>query len=292
MRIWSVSPYFGEQDVALIKWGEQRTQVGTFVFLEANRNHQGQPREQVGLPPELQTRPEVRYGFIDLPVDEPWNMEMEHRARLISAMPDLEPDDLVVVSDLDEVLSAEWIERFAARDFSLPSQIAFPIHPYRLDWRWKGRVQEGWCRCTVASGRQVLEDGTNGVLVGAKCLSLCERTAGWHFTYQGAPEQLVLKANSIADGWTSKATLEDARRSIAEGVDLFGRDRPVEPVPLKRLPTYVQQNRERFSHLLRGGENGQQDEGRNGDQGEARYGQEADGREVVASEGDSPADLP
>lgn len=286
MRVWSVSPYFGERDIALIKWGEQREVVDTFVFMEASRNHQGQPREQVGLGEPLHSLPEVRYGFYDLPKSEPWEMEMGQRAKLIAGMPDLEPEDLVIVSDLDEILSAGWIRRFAAGDWTLPAQIAFTIHPYRLDWRWAMPVEEGWCRCTVARGHQVLEHGTNGVLIGPKYNVLLEREAGWHFTYQGTPEQLVHKAHSIADGWTAGVTVEDARRSIAEGVDLFGRDRPVEPVPLEELPRYVQRNRARFSHLLReGDEDGRQD-------GNEEGGTQAEGRQVPEDEGSTEADLP
>lgn len=260
MSVWSVSPYFGEYDIASIKLQEQREVVDRFVLLEADRDHQGKLRQYSWF--EIAAdMPDVRYGQVDLPRGEPWELEGQHRAALQSLMPELQDTDLVIISDLDEILSDSYIARATWGEWLLPAQIAFPIYPYRLDWRWTRPVEIGWCRCTIATGAQVRKRGTDGVIKGGKASKVVASDAGWHFTYQGTAEQIALKAASVADTWTAKATVEDARRSIETGVDLFGRDRPVEPVPLDELPRYVQQNQERFAHLLRGGSDGNDEEG-------------------------------
>lgn len=263
MKVWSASPYFGERDVAEIKIKEQWPAVDYFVFAEGDRDHQGRPRSSVGVGDWAK---QVRYAEVEVPFDdEPWVMEGHHRALLLDQMPDLAEDDIVIVSDLDEILSAAFIRRIAQMEWTLPAQFAFPIYPYRLDWRWTLAIEPGWCRCTAATGAQVLASGTDGVVKGDKFTTVVDKHAGWHFTYQGTPEQITLKARSIADGWTAGVTLADAQRAIDTGEDLFGRERPVEPVRLEELPVYVQQNPARFRHLLRGGGHGEEEEGRAGE---------------------------
>lgn len=267
MTVFALSPYFGEDDVLEIKIAEQAPYVDVFAFVEARTDHQGRKRK-LAWPdsPKLKELAEpwgaeIRYEAISLPEwMQPWEKEGFQRETLGELVPDVEPGDLVIVSDLDEILRGGVIADLIEREYTLPAQIAFPIHPYRLDYQWTLPVQSGWCCCTAVSGTQFLEYGAQRSVKEAHKFTILTGAYGWHFTYQGDAQRIVHKAQSLADGWTGElANAEAAERAIEQGVDLFGRDRPVRLVPLHALPVYVRQNQARFSHLLRGGSHGKEE---------------------------------
>jgi beta-1,4-mannosyl-glycoprotein beta-1,4-N-acetylglucosaminyltransferase len=262
VRAFALSPYFGEDEVLEIKVAEQAPYVDVFGFIEARTDHQGRKR-RLRWSKALQERllhlagpydAEIRYEAIALPESmAPWEKEGYQRETLGELATDVLPDDLVIVSDLDEILRGAVIHELRGKEYTLPAQIAFPIHPYRLDYQWKLPVEPGWCLCTAVSGAQMLEWGTQRAVKEAHKFTVLAGPYGWHFTYQGDPQWIVTKAKSIADGWTGElVSLEAAERAVATGADVFGRERPVRQVELHELPVYVQQNQARFRHLLRG----------------------------------------
>lgn len=265
-RVYSLSPYFGEEEILEIKLAEQGPVVDVFCFLEAKQNHQGRRRDLTwneDLAQQMSARfhNEIRYDAISLSSSmTPWEKEGHQRERLGYLADDCHDDDLIIISDLDEVLRADIIRELRAGTWTLPAQIAFPIHPYRLDWQWTLPVESGWCQCTAVNGEQFAHWGAQGAVKSAHKFTVLTGNYGWHFTYQGDAERIVHKAKSIADGWTGElATVERAQQAIAEGVDVFGRDRPVRAVPMEELPVWVRENQARFRHLLRGGEDGQEE---------------------------------
>lgn len=267
MRVFALSPYFGEREVLEIKIAEQAPQVDVFGFIEARQDHQGRPRtlawEQESAVHSLaeQQGAEIRYGAIGLPERmAPWEKEGYQREALGELVPDVQPGDIVIISDLDEILRGDVIHDLRERQYTLPAQIAFPIHPYRLDYQWTLPVDPGWCLCTAVSGEQFREYGAHVAVKDTHKFTVLTGAYGWHFTYQGDAEWIVNKAKSIADGWTGElAKPEGAQRAVAEGVDVFGRERPVRQVKMHELPVYVQENQARFSHLLRGGSHGEEE---------------------------------
>lgn len=267
-RVFSLTPYFGEDDVLEIKVAEQAPYVDVFCLIEATTDHQGKPRSLTWSEPSrvhelaAQHKAEIRYDSITFPPGmQPWEREGFQRASLSELADDVAPADLIIISDLDEVLRGSMIFELREREYTLPAQIAFPIHPYRLDWQWTLPVEIGWCLCTAVNGQQLMEWGAQRAVKEAhKYTQLTGPQYGWHFTYQGDAAWIVNKARSIADGWTGElANLYRAQLAIAEGADLFGRERPVRAVPMNELPFHVQANQARFMHLLRGGSDGQEE---------------------------------
>lgn len=265
MRTWSLSPFFNEVDVLEIRLAELDPVIDVFVLIEARMTHMGVPRELVY--PQVEDRyarwaHKIRYLPIDFPEGmTDWQRESYQREACGAALKGIADEDIVMITDLDEIPRAETV----LMEKELPCAVSFPIHPYRLDWRWD-EVDHGHCVCTFISARD-LEPRGDGFYMGAHkgiAPSSCVYTAepceghthllgnyGWHFTYIGDEEAILDKTSSIADKWVKGvATPESARAAIREGRDVFGRNKPVSRVPIKQLPVYVQDNRERFAHIL------------------------------------------
>lgn len=277
--VWSLSPFLSEIDVLEIRLAELDPVVDVFVIAEATRTHTNEPRDLVFPQHSLRFSRwlhKIRYlkmSFPELPGH--WERENYQREALGRGLEGLGQDDIVIISDVDEILRADTVRKIAAGDFRLPCTFSFPIHPYRLDWKWES-IDEGCERCTVVQ-KDHLEKLSNGFYRGVQAaigFSFCCFTDpayqgprpsrlclghthylgeyGWHFTYQGDEEQIISKTNSIADEWVKGlATEEDAREAISQGRDLFGRaDKVARRVGLSELPLYVQEHPERFSRLL------------------------------------------
>jgi hypothetical protein len=269
MRTWSLSPFLNELDVLEIRLAELSPVVDVFVLTEATSTHSGIPRELAYEPERFsEWAGKVRYLSLDFPpLEGDWQRENYQREFLGYGLTGLQDDDLVIVSDVDEVISADTVRRAQAGDLELPCSVSFPIHPYRLDYRWR-EVEDGFCRCTIIRGSDLIRREEDGFFQGVQqaiAPSFCSFSGyqecdghshlvgehGWHFTYIGDAAHIRDKTRSIADGWVKNlVSLEDAEEALASGEDVFGRERPVEHVALERLPVHVQRNRERFSHIL------------------------------------------
>lgn len=266
MTVWSTSMFFNEVDVLEIRLAELDPVVDIFILVEATQTHMGEPRDLV-FPQYAESRffpwlQKIRYVPVEFPAGMGnWERENYQRQQGGQALKGLQPDDLVIISDLDEIVSAETVRMALAGEIPIPCNISFPIHPYRLDWQWDV-LMDGHCRCTFVRGSdfEKVEGGFSGVhdlMFFHNYVPRPDRTAvvgnyGWHFTYIGDEERIIGKSESIADDWVKGlATQERAAAAIQRGTDVFGReDRPSHRVTLSALPVYVQENRQRFAHIL------------------------------------------
>lgn len=259
--------FYNEVDVLEIRLAELASVVDVFVIVEATSTHMGAPRELVY--PQYEPtrffpwRDQIRYIPITFPEGMgDWERENYQREQAGLGLKGLQPDDLVIISDLDEIVSAETVQKALDGDIPVPCNICFPIHPYRLDWQWDV-VEDGQTRCTLVHGRELTEvpgvgfAGSHDLMRSHNMIGRQGRVGlvgdfGWHFTYVGDEERIVDKSLSIADEWVKGlATPAAAARAIETGADVYGRaDRPSHRVSLKQLPVYVQENRQRFSHIL------------------------------------------
>lgn len=282
MKVWSLSPFFKENDVLEIRLAEMAPFVDVFVLCEATRTHMGDPKPLTFDHERFQPwREKIRYLVCDFPdgLDD-WGRENYQREQLGRGLEGLQPDDIVIVSDVDEILKAETVQALRDGELKIPCHFAMPLHPYRLDWR-AGLLEEGGERCSVIRGRNLAWNEEREMYEGAHAaigISFCRffdpgyvpfqarrycpdhihylGEYGWHFTYMGSEQEILEKTRSIADEWVKDAAdMNSARAAISDGTDLYGRpEMASQQVPLEQLPVYVQRNQERFSRLLRGTE--------------------------------------
>lgn len=170
MTVWSCSPFLNELDVLEIRLAELDPVVDIFVLVEATMTHSGIPRDLV-FPDHYRDRfsewaHKIRYlvaGFSGAEAN--WARERSQREQLGRGLVGLRPDDLVIVSDVDEVVSADTVRAALDGDLPLPCSLSFPIHPYRLDWRWD-TLEDGFARCTMLHGRYLGRADAFGVEIG------------------------------------------------------------------------------------------------------------------------------
>jgi len=134
-RCWSISPFFNELDVLEVKLAEQAPWVDRFVFSEATTTYAGNPKPlyltdalAAGRFAEwadkitvvvVDDAPTIGQPFQTFGDPERWRRENHQRACLARGLGDLEPDDVVCLSDLDEIVRGSIIRGYADAGWTL-----------------------------------------------------------------------------------------------------------------------------------------------------------------------------
>lgn len=289
MTTWCVSPFYNELDVLEIKLATLSPLIDRFVLAEATVDQRGNPKplylkeaQESGRFIGFAPFDKVSYVVVDdMPTRQEegtaahWERENHQRDALMRGMGDLKDDDIVLISDLDEIPYPEALEE----GLEAPG-LRFPMdmHVYRLNWRWTERpVRDGSTAVTrpgaYFDGRtvhQALIEPT-GARWRTDSFALAT-SSGWHLAYMYDEAGIRAKTQAIADNawrqlipehkkadplfWSSDPRVPtDAllERCIKMGCDVYGRDyRQAEWVDLDELPDCVASYPEKFGHLLIG----------------------------------------
>lgn len=262
MTTWAICPLFNELDVLELRLGEMSDTVERFVIAEADRTYAGAPKplwfceERERFSPWLDR---ITYlPVLDMPAGaDPWAREHHQRRALGRGLGGLEPDDLVILTDLDEIVRTEailWAKRHVQQG---TWRFLLHMHLYHLLWRWPDlswRYQIARC----ARGRDVPRDIQAWRLrndpampaVGEYRGTLAApRSDGWHCAYFGGGERIRYKLAEHAHpemALPEHESLGFLEACVREGRDLFGRDAEhlLVAVAEDELPAYAVRERE------------------------------------------------
>lgn len=277
MTVWAASTFNNELDVLEIRLKTLDKVVDRFVLAEATVTQRGQPKPLNFLENKERFAPWLdRIDYIvveDMPPGEgyecDWIRERYQRNQLARVLENCAPGDKILISDLDEIPYSEALEDGLNRldmPGHRPVKFLMDMHVYRLNWRWLDRGCLIGSTAAVFNASELPMRLIHDVLLGSQAEPV-QAISGWHLTYQGDVEKLRLKMTSIADnfyeqlvptefkqaGWTSEDFLTDEwiQGCIDTGRDIYGRGyRPSEWVGLDQFPPCVQEDPDRYAHMM------------------------------------------
>jgi len=249
--------------------------VDRFVLVEADHTHQGDPK------PLVFERNKARFAkfldriehirVLDLPDIEGsqagkfgnrWILENFQRDAILRGLVACRPDDIVLVSDLDEIPNPSAIRSYTSGIGALQQRFYY----YFLNNR---SVKEPfWSKARICRYSDLLDPGQNLRIHDAyrfsgkgkpTYLRFCKgrmiRDGGWHFTYCGGVEAIVAKKRAIVElQFKTEENMrpESIMKTVREGKDVLGRKGfTYRPVPLDpTFPAYILENREKYAHLI------------------------------------------
>lgn len=260
--IWSCCPFFNELDVLELRLRTIGDAVDRHVVVEGTRDHVGR-RKRLYLTENLDRFAEWRDRLEVVVVEDMprgtghWTRERFQRDACIRGMDDLSDDDLVFLSDLDEI-PCPALFRNPPPPVGGPANVPMNMHLYTLNWRWRETPVEWATRACLVTGL-MLDDQKPSELVEAPWYAI-PGGHGWHLAYMGGVRRIQQKIRSLADfddpewrenwrpHWLTTAHLEECIRT---GRDLFDRKhRDCEWVGLDQLPPPVQEDPERWAHMM------------------------------------------
>lgn len=275
-RLFDCFCFFNEVDLLRLRLETLDSVVDTFVIVESGWTHSGQPKPYCFNPDAFaQFRHKIRYiQDADCPggVNHPWQNENHQRNQIIHGLSGADPEDLILVSDLDEIPNPDVVRmydpiRYRRGDFE---QLLFG---YKLNnlLVWP-RAHQQWFGTKITTHQHfktffeeratsVRHWKSRGPLRALKRAwfkrfhTQAIPCGGWHFSWampEVAWRQKFLATAHQENAIHSNADLEKQINTVACGRDLLVADRRYEYLPISdpRLPPALRANPEAYRHLL------------------------------------------
>ncbi len=260
VKVYDCFPFFNELDILEIRLNELDKVVDYFVICEAALTFTGEPKEKL-FRKNVERFEKFSHKIIYLCVDsfpenlDRWSRDIYQREHLKAGVKDAEPDDLIIISDVDEILRREAIAKALAfrgvTQFSMNMYQYYMNMLYRPDWcaafavpkNLLDRLDVDDKRESLSVSRYKMQEITNKVELDYQVVE----DAGWHFSYMGGMDALKTKFKAYAhanDYWPRLMSNEDRlQHQIDAGIKIWTADEPARYVPIdESYPEYVRDN--------------------------------------------------
>lgn len=226
MKVYDCFTFFNEVDLLEIRLQELYNAVDYFVIAEANMSHSGNPKEYILEANWERFKPfhdKIKYLKIDdFPVTkDAWVREKFQRQALTRGLTDMQDDDLVIISDLDEIPRADIIDLIKEDENKYERYVLrVPLFRYKFNFlKWFQPVvnpQMIVTRAHVFTNPEQERDYTHAWLPPAPDVVYLDH-AGWHFSYLGDDKHAVHKLQNFAH----------TEQNVPEIIDVFSIDRMI-----------------------------------------------------------------
>lgn len=281
-RVFDCFPLFNELDLLDLRLHELSGAVDRFVIAEATTTFAGEPK-----PLHFDRHRDRFAAFADricyiVVGDMPsagasgWDRQWHQRAALMRGIADAAPDDVILLSDVDEIVRADALRAFVARP-SADEIGCFALRHFNYFLNWE--CDQIWLRSGPRAVRRryfrdfrslrrvrgpsdkPLQDMMRALdcwrLMGRPMRRVLMADAGWHFTYLGGADAVVAKDRSFrgsekplfgADAAAEAARWIDEGRGIKIAGDARISIREID----SSFPHHLRTHRAAFAHLLSG----------------------------------------
>jgi beta-1,4-mannosyl-glycoprotein beta-1,4-N-acetylglucosaminyltransferase len=228
-NVYDCLMFFAETDMLELRVKELQHVVDYHVVCESRETHSGKPKElnfdklYKRLPAHLQSK--MIYVVVDELSDgvrDSWQREYYHRSCISRGLVNAQPDDLVIVSDCDEIVNPDVIPHIKDK-----AGITMDLYYYNFNTR----MNEFW---GVGASRWGLYSDVNGIRTNA--MGGEQLIGGWHLSYAGNTEFIAEKLRSFMHFDYAEQvgiTSESISHALKNRTDLFRRA----GVTLSYLPT-------------------------------------------------------
>jgi beta-1,4-mannosyl-glycoprotein beta-1,4-N-acetylglucosaminyltransferase len=270
MKVIDCFMYFDEDRLLEIRLNTLYDYVEKFVIVEANLDHAGNVRKpQFNIEKFSKFKNKIQYILIkNLPTHNnfykknwgpSWRRENLQRDALSIGFNNCDPNDLIMISDLDEIPNPEKISKFSKNNkFGCFVQKNF-LYKFNLlnenEPKWYGtRI----CRKKDLKSPQWLREIKTKKRPFYKFykakFDIFIEDGGWHFSSVKSVKDIYKKLNSYAEQQFNNGKFKDLeviKNKINEKKDLFDRDYNYKVLNIDTsFPKYIQDNEEKLKDFI------------------------------------------
>lgn len=241
MKIIDCFTFFNELELLEFRLKLLSPHVSHFVIAESNLTHAGNPKpyhfeehkkrfapwqSQITYIPLQQSagglvfnKNETSYN----PQSASWKLENEQRNALSAAATFAADDDMVIISDLDEIPDPAVLKKIG--NSTGPVALSMLFHYYFFNCQNTGH-ERWWNGSVVASGKQFKTTTPQQLRDQRNDLPRIKK-GGWHFSYLGGIEKIREKIRSFAHTEFNKEEYlndDNILKAITRGEDIFKRE--------------------------------------------------------------------
>jgi beta-1,4-mannosyl-glycoprotein beta-1,4-N-acetylglucosaminyltransferase len=278
-KIYDCFTYFNEDQLLKLRLETLWEYVDYFVICEATRTHTGNEKSvNFNFKKFEKYKSKIRYLLIDsypFETDDPWVYENYQRNYLMTGLNDASDNDWVMISDLDEIPNPDSISSFNpavylsgsfhqhAFLYFLNNQVMRGVNPFI--WTLPKITTYRVLRDVFKSPQEVRNYRGRGIFRGIKKYLIKKKNqaildGGWHFTWMGGVERILLKMDSMAHQELNKPEYRDPKiieEKIRCGGDIFGGEMSVPEggssvvkIDYQHMPKYLVDHQQEFSEII------------------------------------------
>jgi len=272
--IYDCFSFFNELELLDIRLHELSDVVDYFVLVEATKTHTGLDKplyykenahlfknftdriihvivEDMPITPQevdaalsSQDRHWLESGY---QLGDNWVRERFQRNAMMRALDEYcAPDDIVIISDADEIVRASVIRDIENTIVDGSNAVEQTLNTYYINWQctnmpwWGSKILRYRCISTPSEDRFHTP--------AAQYI----RNGGWHFGFLGGADKIREKIKSYAhQEFMIPEVLDNIEYRLQSQKDVLGRSYQYQVVPLDdHFPKYILENLEKFNHLI------------------------------------------
>ena len=256
MNIFDCFIYNNEAMILDLRLSYLNKYVKKFIIVESKYTHQGNLKKNfLNLNDFKKYKDKIDYNLIDkFPENlSNWGRENYQRNFLMNSIKDLNQDDYIMISDLDEIPNLRNLNSIIKSKFT-----AFQQTNYSFKFNLKNITFPIWygtklCKKKYLKSPQWLRDQKvkkYSILKFYKIKWNIIQNGGWHFSYIMNPNEISEKIKSFShaeynlDKYTNIKIIED---KLSKGLDLFNRNQSYQKVELdSSFPKSFFENKNKF----------------------------------------------
>jgi hypothetical protein len=270
-KVYDCFTFYNEYDLLELRLEELYDYVDYFVIAEANKTHQGRDK-----PYFLEENWEryakyhdkiIHIKVDDMPTnDDAWVLENYQRNALAIGYADADQNDIIIISDLDEIMRAETVELMREDTTHTLFICRCPLFYFKLNYIM-AKPRSYWVNQMAMPRKflttpQEIRNLTHWAsaqpeeLVTDKVRTI--QHAGWHFTYMGntdhAKNKIINFAHQESNHLAEAMNVEEFMK-LKKGIDPTNPNESFEIVTLDDyFPETVLKNPERWKDFIAEGE--------------------------------------
>lgn len=258
IKIYDCFLFFNENDLLEIRLNELNSIVDYFVIVESEYTFT-QKKKPIYFDHNRFNRFKDKIIYIQnrkfTKIPDPWYSERIQRNLLIEGLKNAKENDLIILSDLDEIPRSSKVIKAFYKIYAENSQdVAFEMDLFSYKLNNKCISCKPYDN-SLATQYKYIQDMEN--FRRKKSLNKI-KDAGWHFSSIGEPEEIILKLDSFShreyNKWPNndinfvKDRLSKGQSHLSHSEDLFN------PIPINKsiFPKYLFYNQEKYAKLILG----------------------------------------
>jgi len=256
--------YFDEDMLLDLRLNVMNKFVDFFVIVESKYTHQGKVKDKkLNLSDFKKFKDKIIHIYNESKFENynSWEKENFQRNLIMEGINKAQPDDYILISDLDEIPNPKKLQNIYKHKYSVFNQSVF-YYKFNL----KNISETNWygTRCCkkkyLISPQKLRNEKIKNYpfwrldKIYKKKFNIIE-DGGWHFTYIKTLSDIKKKIKSFAHKEFNKDKyLDDTylKQKIDDGEDLFERDFKFKKIEVNQnnLPTYLVENKNNYSSWL------------------------------------------
>ena len=265
MAIYDCFQYFDEDHMVDLRLNILDQYVDYFVISESTKTHQGE-NKKINFDIKKFSKFKDKIKFIVADYKEAINfkkhtggespIEQHQRNSLIKGIDDASSEDLIILSDSDEVPDLTKLNKIN----KYKKFIAFSQKMFMYKLNLQNIDESNWIgsRMTKKKNISTMQNLRNIKFKKYPFWRFDKKNlqtihGGWHFSFLQTPEQILKKIKSFSHGEFNRDNLDkkNIEEKILKNKDIFGRGITLKNIQIDAsYPSYILKNQEKFSKWI------------------------------------------